>query len=170
MELGATICKPTNPDCENCPLLYKCISRKENTISLRPVKIKATKPVVRYMDFAVLESESDLVFKKRTEDDIWKGLHDFTSVEGLGEPNETYITGQLMAEFPEINLEMIPGTHKKEYIHLLSHQRIIARFWHYKYTGTVKNNSVYFSVPKHRVDLLAVPRLIHKYLEDENFV
>src|SRR5690554_730198 len=49
MELGATICKPTNPDCENCPLLYKCISRKENTISLRPVKIKATKPVVRYM-------------------------------------------------------------------------------------------------------------------------
>ena len=142
----------------------------ENTIHLRPVKTKAKKPVVRYMDFAVLESEEDLVFKKRMGNDIWKGLHDFSSVEGMAEPSEKYITEQLTEELPEIKLELIPGTPQKEYTHLLSHQRIIARFWHYRFTGTVKNNSVYFSVPKHRVESLAVPRLIHKYLEDENFV
>ena len=170
MELGAMVCKPANPDCENCPLFFKCISRIENTIKNRPVKIKAKKPVVRYMDFAVLESDDDLIFKKRTENDIWKGLHDFSSVEGIAEPSEKYITHQLMEEFPEIRLDSIPGTHQKEYTHLLSHQRIIARFWHYRFTGTINNNSVYFSVPKHRVELLAVPRLIHKYLEDENFV
>ena len=170
MELGATICKPINPDCQNCPLFFKCISRKENTMHLRPVKIKSKKPVVRYMDFAVLESDQDLIFKKRTGNDIWKGLHDFTSIEGMKEPTEKYITKQLVEKFPGIQLNRIPHTHHKEYIYLLSHQRILARFWSYKYSGTLNNNSVYFSVPKHSLELLAVPRLIQKYLEDENFV
>ncbi len=91
MELGAMVCKPTNPDCQNCPLAYKCESRIENTIAERPVKIKAKKAVLRYIDYAVLENDDELIFKKRSGKDIWQGLHDFVVVEGLEEPSADYI-------------------------------------------------------------------------------
>ena len=40
MELGALVCLPKNPHCENCPLSELCLARKHGTISLRPVKTK----------------------------------------------------------------------------------------------------------------------------------
>lgn len=170
MELGATVCKPTNPDCENCPLAYKCLSRLRNTIAERPVKIKAKKAVIRHIDYAVLESENEFILKKRTGKDIWQGLHDFTSIEGMEEPVEKYLTAHVKENFPNITLKSLPAQPAKQYTHLLSHQRIIARFWNYKFSGILDEKSVYFSVAKQGIDAIAVPRLIHRYLEDIDLV
>ena len=170
MELGAMVCKPANPDCENCPLAYKCLSRLRKNIAERPVKIKAKKAVTRHIDYAVLESESDFIFKKRTGKDIWQGLHDFTSVEGMQEPDAKYLTKHVKENFPNITLKSLPTRPAKQYIHLLSHQRIIARFWNYEFYGKLDEKSVYFSVAKQGVNAIAVPRLIHKYFEDQDLV
>lgn len=170
MELGAMICTPTNPDCENCPLAFNCLSRIRKTIAERPVKIKARKAVIRHIDYAVLESENDLIFKKRMGKDIWQGLHDFTSIEGMQEPDEKYVTKHVKENFPNITLKSIPAQPAKQYTHLLSHQRITARFWNYKFSGNLDEKSVYFSVAKEGIDSIAVPRLIHKYLEDTDLV
>jgi len=40
MELGALICKPTNPICKKCPLLKKCKSFKNNNFDLVKLKKK----------------------------------------------------------------------------------------------------------------------------------
>ena len=40
MELGATICKPKNPTCNECPLSNNCRAFKEGTVSSYPVKSK----------------------------------------------------------------------------------------------------------------------------------
>lgn len=170
MELGAMVCKPRNPNCENCPLLFKCLAQKNKTTTLRPVKLKAKPPAQRYMDYAVLESETHLVFKKRTNDDIWKGLHDFVVVEGVKKPFANHIAKEVEKQIPEIKLISKPRHYHKQYIHVLSHQRITGRFWHFKINEIVKNNSVYFSVPKQEVEQLAVSRLIHKYLEEFKYI
>ncbi len=170
MELGALVCKPTNPDCKNCPLQFQCLSLERKTISERPVKLKSKKARIRHIDYAVLESDTQLIFKKRDMKDIWQGLHDFTSVEGLKEPAEKYVTSHLEENFPELKILSRPLAPEKEYTHLLSHQRIKARFWRYKIAGVLNDNSVYFSVAKQGVESIAVPRLIHKYLEDTDLV
>jgi A/G-specific adenine glycosylase len=43
MELGATICLPSSPVCMLCPLSFMCMSFKNGTVKLRPVKIKKPK-------------------------------------------------------------------------------------------------------------------------------
>ncbi len=170
MELGAMVCTPSSPDCKNCPLEAKCLSHSRKTIDKRPVKIKSRKARIRHIDYAVLESDKGILFKKRSKNDIWKGLHDFKDIEGILEPEEKYITKAIIEEFPDLKMETLPLGPEGEYTHLLSHQRIQARFWRYKISGSLIDNSVYFSVPKQDIELLAVPRLIHKYLEDSNLV
>ncbi len=43
MELGATICTPTNPKCFSCPVIDLCKANKNNTTDILPVKTKKTK-------------------------------------------------------------------------------------------------------------------------------
>lgn len=170
MELGALVCTPSSPDCKNCPLEAKCLSHARGTVEKRPVKIKSKKARIRHIDYAVLESDNGILFKRRNKKDIWQGLHDFKEMEGMLEPAEKYITKALIEEFPSLKMEVLPLAPEKEYTHLLSHQRIQARFWRYKISGNLIDNSVYFSVPKQDIESLAVPRLIHKYLEDSDLV
>lgn len=170
MELGALICTPKSPKCDECPLEEKCLAKANKTIAKRPVKLKARKARTRHIDYAVVESDEGFIFKKRTKKDIWQGLHDFKEVEGMAEPSEKYMKEAVNDEFSELKIESSPLMPSREYTHLLSHQRIQARFWHFKMSGKLNDNSVYFSVPKQGIDSLAVPRLIHKYLEDASLM
>src|SRR5690606_38342098 len=125
---------------------------------------------IRHIDYAVLESENDFIFKKRTGKDIWQGLHDFTSIEGMEEPVEKYLTAHVKENFPGITIQSLPAQPAKKYTHILSHQRIIARFWNYRFSGNLDEKSIYFSIAKEGIDAIAFPRLIHKYLEDIDLV
>ena len=42
MELGALICKPNNPYCEQCPISNKCIALKKKDFLLTKIKKKNT--------------------------------------------------------------------------------------------------------------------------------
>lgn len=170
IELGAMVCTPKSPNCKACPLQKKCLSFAKDTIDRIPVKIKSKKARLRRIDYAVLESEEGFYFKKRTKKDIWQGLHDFKEIEGMAEPDNKYVREAIVDEFSGIKIESEPEDPPKQYTHLLSHQRIQARFWKYKISGFVSQNSVYFSVPKKSINALAIPRLIHKYLEDSSLL
>ena len=166
MELGAMVCKPTNPNCENCPWVNSCLSFANTNWDERPIKIKSKPPRKRKIDYLVLETEAEVIFKKRIGEDIWKGLHDFDMVEGLEEPQPEYLKEQILQNHPEIVLEKVASSPEKEYTHLLSHQKIEARFWRWKAGGQINENSIYLRVPKDNLNSIAVPRLVHKYLED----
>ena len=45
MELGATVCLPSNPLCLVCPLSGCCRARREGTVSQLPVKLRRKEPV-----------------------------------------------------------------------------------------------------------------------------
>jgi A/G-specific adenine glycosylase len=170
MELGAMICTPANPDCPGCPLNIKCEAFAKKTVALRPVKIKKQKATVRHIHYAVIETEADIVFRRRGEKDIWQGLHDFPSVETMEEPGAEYLKQFVKESFPKGKLALAPQSPERSYKHLLTHRRIEARFWRFRMVGNVATNSLYLSIPKKEIGKLAVPRLIHKFLEDAELI
>ena len=45
MELGATVCLPTNPQCSDCPVSANCRALQAGTVAQLPVKLRKVEPV-----------------------------------------------------------------------------------------------------------------------------
>lgn len=116
MELGATICLPSRPKCEICPLQNSCEALRTGTIASLPMKSKRTKVHKRHLNFLMItEGEKFLLVKKR-KDNIWKNLYTFPIVEGRIDADEAEFYGKLFHK---------TGT----LIHLLTHRRLEISFW-----------------------------------------
>jgi A/G-specific adenine glycosylase len=170
MELGALVCTPKKPICLHCPVQGKCLAFKNSTIAVRPVKLKKTKQVLRRIDYAVIENGKEIVVRKREGRDIWQGLYDFASVENQEGLEQDIISNYVLETFPNNKITSIGSAPEKSYTHLLSHQKIEARFWRIQVSGTLEDAGVYRVIAKEDIDNYAVPRLIHRFLEDTGMV
>lgn len=151
MELGALICKPTNPLCIECPLKDNCLSRERKTIETRPVKVKKTKVRDRHFHYLIFEKEDEIIIEKRIEKDIWKNLFQFPLVETNSFKNET-------------GLEEIHQSHTIK--HILSHQHIHTVFHHF--LGFPSDcNEKWLVINKKELSSYPFPRLIDKYLSQK---
>lgn len=78
MELGATICTPHNPLCDQCPIREYCLSFPNKDYQRLPVKKNKVKVTNQLINYLVLEnSEYQLFLKQRKGNDIWKKMFDF---------------------------------------------------------------------------------------------
>ncbi|MHC5226882.1 A/G-specific adenine glycosylase [Enterococcus sp. LJL99] len=57
MDLGSSICTPTSPKCEKCPIQSYCLSYKNNTMTDFPVKSKKVKPKDVYYLAGIIENK-----------------------------------------------------------------------------------------------------------------
>jgi A/G-specific adenine glycosylase len=75
MDLGATLCKKSQPDCPRCPLKSQCNAYKTQTQSLYPGK-KPAKAVPCKQTFMLLARSKDglILLHKRPATGIWGGL------------------------------------------------------------------------------------------------
>jgi A/G-specific adenine glycosylase len=65
MELGATVCRPRNPDCDRCPLAPHCRARAEGTAGELPRKTaKPARPVVRVVCACVTDGTRVLLLRR----------------------------------------------------------------------------------------------------------
>ena len=78
MEFGALICTP-RPRCENCDLQFNCISFKEKTQHILPIKKKKIKIKTRVLFYWIFTYQEKICLNKRIKGDIWEGLWDFYS-------------------------------------------------------------------------------------------
>lgn len=81
MELGATICSPKNPKCDECPLTDLCFAKAQNVKNELPVKIKKVKVKDRDFEYVVCICNNEVLMHKREIGDIWAGLHEFLLIE-----------------------------------------------------------------------------------------
>ncbi|MBQ1874124.1 MAG: A/G-specific adenine glycosylase [Paludibacteraceae bacterium] len=122
MELGALHCTPTLTDtetgelrCLTCPLSDLCQAYAHGTAQLLPVR--KPRPVLRdrYLNYTIYLTEREgtvyTLIRQRTERDIWHHLWEF--------PLRESENGLLPAE---------KGTQSIDLKHILSHQRLYARF------------------------------------------
>ncbi len=148
MELGATICTPSNPDCGHCPLNDKCLAYARGVISARPVKQGKTKTRDRYFHYLVFDNDAETIIVKRTEKDIWQHLFQFPLLEG--ESIEELLPNGFHSVSPTIK-------------HILSHQRIYARFYHYNFIPELDDS--WKKIKWSDIEDHPLPALIDKYLE-----
>ncbi|OFZ43286.1 MAG: A/G-specific adenine glycosylase [Bacteroidetes bacterium RIFCSPHIGHO2_02_FULL_44_7] len=154
MELGAIVCTP-KAQCPLCPLNESCIALERNTVAQRPVKSKKTKVRDRYFHFFLYSDGQATYLEKRTQRDIWQHLYQFP----LLELENGSFTGL------QNNLKSVAHS-SDEILHILSHQRIHARFHHFFYLPEQLNENWI------KVDLAAIqdyplPRIIDRYLENK---
>ncbi|WP_304232766.1 A/G-specific adenine glycosylase [Jiulongibacter sediminis] len=163
MELGATICKPKKPLCPECPLAAECQSLKNQTQQNYPVKINKTKVRDRYFNYLVIENESKIFFQKRPQKGIWAGLFEFLLIE----------TDKVVEDFQPLVKNLPDWIKPKEIaigipsskIHLLSHQRINARFWPIDLAKVDDQTRINFFT-EDEIEQLPKHQLIVNYLKD----
>jgi len=78
MDLGATICTPSSPECSICPLHTLCQAYALNAVDMFPVrKDVEEKPIDRFS--YVLIHRDNLVYVKRRAQGLLEGMYEFYS-------------------------------------------------------------------------------------------
>jgi len=104
MDLGATICAPRAPDCENCPLEQSCAARRAGTQLAFPVKApKAARPHRRGAVF-VLRRGDEVLLRSRPAKGLLGGMSEFPSTPLTRdiEPGEARAHAPIKARWREI--------------------------------------------------------------------
>ena len=161
MDLGASICKPTNPICTICPLQEICQAFKQQTISLFPIKKERKQLKERRFHFFILENKTHFFITQRNEKDIWKGLYTPLMIES------EKISQQLLPTF--LDFEKI----SKPLIltQLLTHQRITGYFYPYNANVVVpKAETSLIKIKKEMLTKYPLPRMIASFFEKKNYL
>jgi A/G-specific adenine glycosylase len=168
MELGALVCTPKSPACNSCPIAFACEALKRKQVENFPVKTPKKAPTIRHLNYLVISFKTDqnefILMRKRTGNDIWKNMYDFPCIE-TGEASDTSeALGQCVKSGILGGLPFIIKHVSDEYIHQLSHRRLLARFIRIEVKGTPKLLDNITAVKKDMIAELPLPRLIDRYL------
>ncbi|MBK9146256.1 MAG: A/G-specific adenine glycosylase [Flavobacteriales bacterium] len=162
MELGALLCTPKNPHCEECPLARKCIAKAEGRIDELPVKSVKAKTRTRHFNYLLIEAESRIYLQKRIGKDIWQGLWELPMIE----TEKPATASVLKKQGPYTSVKRIEGPVK----HVLSHQAIRAVFWEVRVPARFTEPGSWVLMNERQVDRYAKPRLIERYLSERKAV
>ncbi|MFT5305213.1 MAG: A/G-specific adenine glycosylase [Flavobacteriales bacterium] len=166
MEIGALICSPKTPNCDNCPINERCIAYSKSNFNLFPVKSKKIKVTNRYLNFLVIQDKNNYLIQQRIEKDIWQNLYQFPLIEYKNDSiDENYIL-KLFDELEGVTIEITQGETLK---HKLSHQNITADFWEVKLDKInidLWPNSI--KIKKSEIIDFGIPKLIDNYLLSKN--
>tara|TARA_B110000046_G_scaffold158766_1_gene170930 strand:+ start:685 stop:1716 length:1032 start_codon:yes stop_codon:yes gene_type:complete len=157
MEFGALHCTPKKPKCESCPFGLECSAFTNETIEIRPQKIKKIKNKNRFFLYTVYTDRAAkrVYLKKRTGKDIWHNLFDFHL--------EEFPSKEALEKMIEGELEREP-VHKK---HKLTHQTLFVTFLQKEMNKNKAIPEAILSYSLEDLKNLPVPALHQKYIEDE---
>ncbi len=162
MELGATVCKPKNPDCLFCPVAEMCWANAQNKQMELPVKKSAIKVRNRYFNYFVLTDDNSILLKKREGKDVWKHLYEFPLLEkekALLEDCSEFLLEHFGIENPTFQ-QLTPNP----IVHKLSHQHLHIVFW--KVTGRVKSFENCDFVAETELSNYPMPIVLANFLKD----
>ncbi|MCE2962044.1 MAG: A/G-specific adenine glycosylase [Chitinophagales bacterium] len=154
MDMGSQVCKPQNPNCENCLFSNDCKAFNGDKIAdLPPKKVR---PVLkeRYFYCLFVEYKGKVYLEKRSENDIWKGLYQGIVQEGV----------KLDLKFwEEKDIDVTNVDWSGWQTQTLSHQKVFMKIGRIK----VKENKAYTSQLVKKADLAAIPfpRVVSRFLE-----
>jgi A/G-specific adenine glycosylase len=118
MELGATVCKPRNAECDACPIESHCEAFKNDWVSEIPKKSKA-KPRPEYAFVAgIIHREGQYLICRRKESGLLGGLWEFPSLQLKKAKSKPAVTGSIRKA---IGLETTIHRHFRTVKHAYTH-------------------------------------------------
>jgi A/G-specific adenine glycosylase len=141
MELGATVCTPSNPDCGSCPLQTDCKAWNTAQTDTIPYKSPAKKIPHHQIAVGIIVNENDeVLISLRPQDSMLGGLWEFPG--GKQEKGES-LSETLRRELKEeLDVETEIFDKFKELKHAYSHFKITMHaFWCRIKKGTPKPHS-----------------------------
>ena len=109
MDLGSLLCRPKNPDCDNCPVSKSCQALKLGIQENIPLKTPSKPKKEKKIDWLLISSNNKILLKRNDSKGIWKNLWLFPSKDILSQENVSLL--ERKESLPEI-------------VHNLSHRKL----------------------------------------------
>jgi A/G-specific adenine glycosylase len=126
MEMGAIVCKPVQPLCQNCPVLSFCEAYKKGTVNQLPVKMNKVKVKTRVFNYFYFNLNGAFYIEKRTQKDIWENMYQLPLIE----TNNPVINSELKLMLAEKQWgDSLDIKFEMDLSHQLTHQKILVKVW-----------------------------------------
>ncbi len=122
MELGALVCRPADPECEQCPISTGCEAYERDLSDVIPVTTERGDIPHYEIAVAVIERDGSFLISRRPEDKMLGGLWEFPG--GKLEDNETLPEALKREMQEELGIEVSVGEKIKTVPHQYSHLSI----------------------------------------------
>jgi len=118
MDMGATVCTRSKPDCLVCPLLSGCIAAKTNRVAQLPTPRPRKAVPERCTTFLLLKHGKDILLEKRPGNGIWGGLWCPPQLDDGQELVTDYLQRNGMEVSGEVELEAFTHTFTHFRLHI----------------------------------------------------
>ena len=159
MDFGAMQCTPSSPDCASCPLMDACAAHSLHKVDDLPIKNHKNKQKDRYFTYIIICSDSDLWIRKRSGNDIWKGLYEFPLLESVKESSINDVMSHPLVEGllkQGAELKLLARNLKHILTHIKIHADAYLMEWHGQLPTAPHD---YLSISKNELEHFAMPRL-----------
>ena len=162
MEFGALVCKPKNPECENCPLNDSCFALQKQKVNSLPIKINKVIKRDRYFNYLIINKKNKYtLLEQRIGNDIWKNLFEFPLFESNQEVGiKEIMQSEKFLEIIKSEKYHLTKFNQQPIVHKLTHQNLYATFWLIDIDESIKNVVLWESINN-----FAIPTLIQNFVD-----
>jgi len=170
MDFGATLCKPKQAVCDQCPLSGDCFAFQNGMVESLPVRQKLAPRRDRYFHFFVIKDGDKILMEERKSKDIWQNLYQFPLLESNSNRklNKKELHLFLSNELG-LNISSTISLSKGPKAQLLTHQRIVSRFYELQLEDDYSPHRGFWFT-KDELDHMAFPKIIDWYLKDNSIL
>jgi A/G-specific adenine glycosylase len=139
-----------------------------NKVSALPVKTKTIQKKERWFYFTIACYKNQLLVKRRTEKDIWRGLYAFHLTELSAEVKPEKLAHQVIKQvfhYPKTTLIKI----SESYTQQLTHQTVHVNFIQLQLTKKIIIEDGYEWITLDKIKDLGFPRVIADYINGSFF-
>lgn len=86
MDLGATLCTRSKPDCGTCPMQALCVARRDDRVKQLPAPKPHKASPLRETAMLLLMRNGEILLEKRPASGIWGGLWSLPEMDPAGDP------------------------------------------------------------------------------------
>lgn len=165
MELGALICKPRNPACDNCPLNQLCQAYQTGQVANFPKRQKRAATPQYHIAVGVVFKNDRVLITQRKPEGLLGGLWEFPG--GKIRDGESARAACIREIKEEVNLHVEIDRHLAKVKHAYTHFKIVMEVFCCKYvSGRVYlRGPVAFSwIRIHEYENYPFPRANHKFI------
>jgi len=137
MELGALVCRPSSPDCTNCPWNADCAALRENVVNELPIRKPRTAPRTVQLWAALIETEDSVLLHYRGSETLLAKLWGLP----VAEKQDGKIPEALFAE--KYGLSLMDGEVTGHAVHVFTHQR-----WQMDVVSYRMKSEIKFNIPE----------------------